>query len=93
VGRKKKHKSLAELTCEAKVAWPSRRTAERARKHHTNCLDFFGKDRQPLTVYRCPVCKQWHSGREDVKKNRLEKHERRRYEIEKEALGGSDREL
>lgn len=90
---RKKHKSVAELTCEAKVAWPSRRMAERARKHHNMCLDYFGKDRQPSSVYHCPVCGQWHSGREDVTKLRLEKHERYRHRLEMEAVTELEEEL
>lgn len=89
---RKKHKSLVELTCKTKVAWPSRRTAERARRHHVQTLDFDGKDRSPLVVYRCPYCGQWHSGHEDVVKNRIEQHERHRQQEMREALLASEEE-
>lgn len=73
---KQKRKTSAVSTCEAKVAWPSRGLAERAIKKQIRRLDDDGKDRQLLSTYRCPVCRRWHAGRDDVQRLRHEKHGR-----------------
>lgn len=82
------------MACEAKVAWPSRRLAARARKNQIGMADFNSKDRKRLNVYKCPVCAQWHVGTEDVvrlrsaRKAKLEHETRRGNALEDRCDGG-----
>jgi hypothetical protein len=81
---RKTRKSLEQLACEAKVSWPSRKLALKARQRQIDHLDFDGRDRIIMAVYRCPVCSAWHVGREDVAKLRYKRREHHDYQLERE---------
>jgi hypothetical protein len=64
--RRPSRELLAEIVCVGKVRHESRRLALEALKVQMRCLDYGKRDREPMNVYRCDICKGFHVGRNRV---------------------------
>lgn len=64
---------IAKVICAGKHPFPSPSLARAAMRQQFTYLDYQGKDRPPLNVYRCQTCGHFHVGSEDTDLRRAAK--------------------
>lgn len=63
-------RSVQQVSCAVKDAFPSRRAALAVARHQTVHADRTGKRRPTLSVFKCGVCHAYHVGGVDTSRPR-----------------------